>query len=216
MTVRIGLLGSGFVSNFYLLGLQDVSGWTIPVVASPNAEHARRFAQKWNIAESTSDVLGVIDRTDLDLIVLGVPNHFHMDLATRCAKAGKHVVCTKPLARNRLEARAMLQAVRAAGVLHGYAETEVFSPAVMKAKKYIDQGGIGKVLTMRSREAHGGPHEDWFWKKDLAGGGALLDMGCHTIESARYFMAGHTHYRFSRIPSPRRISSRNAGSREAT
>jgi predicted dehydrogenase len=188
MTVRIGLLGSGFVSNFYLLGLQDVPGWTIPIVASPHAEHAKRFAQNWNIPEATSDVLGVIGRKDLDLIVLGVPNHVHRDLATRCAQAGKHVVCTKPLARNGAEARAMLEAVQAAGVLHGYAETEVFSPAVVKAKAYIDRGGIGKVLTVRSREAHGGPHGDWFWKKELAGGGALLDMGCHTIEAARYLV----------------------------
>jgi predicted dehydrogenase len=188
MTVRIGLLGSGFVSNFYLLGLQDLPGWTVSVVASPHAEHAQQFAQKWHIAEPTADVLGVIERPDLDLIVLGVPNHQHRDLAIRCAQAGKHVVCTKPLARNRLEAREMLEAVRAAGVLHGYAETEVFSPAVMKAKRYIDEGGIGKVLTVRSREAHGGPHADWFYKKELSGGGALLDMGCHTIEAARYFV----------------------------
>ncbi len=188
MTVRIGLLGSGFVSNFYLLGLQDVPGWIIPVVASPHLDHAQQFAQKWNIAEASDDVIGVIERSDLDLIVLGVPNHVHKDLAIRSANAGKHVVCTKPLARNREEALAMLQAVRKAGVLHGYAETEVFSPAVMKAKKYIDQGGIGKVLTMRSREAHSGPHGDWFWKKELSGGGALLDMGCHTIEAARYFI----------------------------
>jgi predicted dehydrogenase len=188
MTVRIGLLGSGFVSNFYLGGLRDVPGWNIPVVASPHPEHAQRFAETWNIPEATADVQGVIDRPDLDLIVLGVPNHQHMDLAIRCAQAGKHVVCTKPLARNRVEARAMLQAVQAAGVLHGYAETEVFSPAVIKAKTYIDQGGIGKVLTVRSREAHGGPHADWFFKKELSGGGALLDMGCHTIEAARYFV----------------------------
>lgn len=188
MTVRIGLLGSGFVSNFYRLGLQDVAGWTMPVVASPNLDNARRFAEKWAIPEATADVLGTIGRTDLDLIVLGVPNHLHMDLAIRCAEAGKHIVCTKPLARNGMEARVMLQAVRAAGVLHGYAETEVFSPAVMKAKAYIDQGGIGKILTVRSREAHSGPHGQWFWKKELSGGGALLDMGCHTIEAARYFV----------------------------
>jgi predicted dehydrogenase len=188
MTVRIGLLGSGFVSNFYLLGLQDVPGWTMPVVASPHLENAQQFAQKWNIPESTTDVLGVIKRKDLDLIVLGVSNDVHKDLAIKCAQAGKHIVCTKPLARSRQEALAMVQAVRTAGVLHGYAETEVFSPAVMKAKKYIDEGGIGKVLTVRSREAHGGPHRDWFWKKEMAGGGALLDMGCHTIEAARYFV----------------------------
>lgn len=188
MTVRIGLLGTGFVSNFYLQGLQDVPGWTIPVVASPRAENAQRFAKKWCIAEATTDLFGVIDRSDLDLIVLGVPNHVHMELAIRCVKAGKHVVCTKPLARNRHEAKIMLDAVREAGVLHGYAETEVFSPSVMKAKAYIDKGGIGKVLTVRSREAHSGPHSEWFWNKELAGGGALLDMGCHTIEAARYFI----------------------------
>ena len=187
--VRIGLLGSGFVSNFYMLGpCRMCSGWEIPVVASPNAEHARRFAEKWNIPESTSDVAGVIARKDLDLIVLGVPNHLHKDLAMQCARAGKHVVCTKPLARNRREAKAMSSAVTAAGVLHGYAETEVFSPAVMKARNYIERGGIGKVLTLRSREAHSGPHADWFWHKELSGGGALLDMGCHTIEAARYFI----------------------------
>src|SRR5947209_4476689 len=188
MTVRIGLLGSGFVSNFYMLGLSDVAGWEMPVVASPNAEHARRFANKWQIAEVTTDVDAVIARKDLDLIVLGVPNHLHMDLAVRCARAGKHVVCTKPLGRNGREAKAMLDAVDAAGVLHGYAETEVFSPAVMKAHEYIERGGIGKVLTLRSREAHAGPHADWFWRKELSGGGALLDMGCHTIEAARDFV----------------------------
>lgn len=187
-TVRIGLLGSGFVSNFYMQGLQNVAGWEIPVVASPNLEHARQFARKWRLADATDDVNAVIKRSDIDLIVLGVPNHVHHDLTIECAKSGKHIVCTKPLARNAREALSMLKAVQAAGVMHGYAETEVFSPAVMKAKAYIEQGGIGKLLSVRSREAHGGPHGDWFWKKELSGGGALLDMGCHTIEAARYFM----------------------------
>lgn len=192
MTVRIGLLGSGFVSNFYLLGLQDVAGWEIPVVASTNGDHALAFAKRWNIAESTTDVLGTIARPDIDLVVLGVPNHHHLELALACAKAGKHVVCTKPLGRDRREAKRMLDAVSAAGVLHGYAETEVFSPAVMKARATIEAGGIGKVLTVRSREAHAGPHSDWFWNRELAGGGALLDMGCHTIEAARYLVGKET------------------------
>jgi predicted dehydrogenase len=57
----------------------------------------------------------------------------------------------------------------------------------MKARDYIERGGIGKPLTVRSREAHFGPHNAWFWDPALSGGGALLDMGCHTIEAARYF-----------------------------
>jgi predicted dehydrogenase len=132
MTVRIGLVGSGFVSNFYMLGLRDVPGWEIPVVASTNAANASRFAKQWNIPEATTDIDAVVARDGLDLIILGVPNHAHKDLAIRCAEAGKHVVCTKPLARNRHEAKTMLDAVRKAGVIHGYAETEVFSPSVMR------------------------------------------------------------------------------------
>ncbi len=188
MPVRMGLIGSGFVSNFYMLGLRDLSGWEIPVVASPTAEHAAAFATKWGMPESTTDIDATIRRKDLDLIVLGAPNYVHKDLAIACANAGKHVVCTKPLARNAAEAKVMFDAVKTAGVLHGYAETEVFSPAVIKAKDFIDRGGIGDVLTVRSREAHAGPHEAWFWNKELSGGGALLDMGCHTIEAARYFI----------------------------
>jgi len=188
MTIRIGLLGSGFVSNFYMLGLQDVAGWEIPVVASANEAHARRFAEQWGIAEASADIDAVIARDDLDLIVLGTPNYLHKEHVIRCARAGKNVVCTKPLGRNAAEAKEMLDAVRAAGVMHGYAETEVFSPAVIKARETIERGAIGRVLTVRSREAHSGPHNAWFWSKEQAGGGAMLDMGCHTVEAARYFI----------------------------
>ncbi len=188
MTVRIGLLGSGFVSNFYMEGLRNVSGYEVKVIASPNTEHAASFASRWNIPESSTDMSGVIQRKDIDLVVLGVPNYTHRDLVIECAKAGKHIVCTKPLARTPSEAKEMLDAVKAAGVMHGYAETEVFSPAVIRAHDFIKSGSIGKVLTVRSRESHSGPHNPWFWDSKLSGGGAMLDMGCHTIEAARYFI----------------------------
>jgi predicted dehydrogenase len=188
MTVRIAMIGSGFVSNFYMLGLENVAHWEIPVVCSPNREHAQAFADKWGIPEVETDFDKVLARKDIDLVVLGVPNYVHKELVIKTARAGKNMVLTKPLARNAAEAKEMLDAVRASGVLHGYAETEVFSPAVMKAREFIEKGAIGQVLTVRSREAHAGPHMPWFWKKELAGGGALLDMGCHCIEAARYFI----------------------------
>jgi len=190
--VRIGLLGSGFVATFYMQGLQDVANWEIPVVCSPTAENAKAFAERWGIPEWETDSDKVLGRGDLDLILLAVPNFVHKELVIATAKAGKHMVCTKPLGRTAPEAKEMLDAVQAAGVLHGYAETEVFSPAVIKALEYIDAGGVGDVLTVRSREAHSGPHMPWFWRKDLAGGGALLDMGCHCIEAARCFVGKDT------------------------
>ncbi len=188
MTVRIGMLGSGFVSNFYMLGLKDLSGWEIPVVCSPHEERARAFAEKWNIPEWQTDLEKVVKRDDLDLVLLGLPNYVHKEATLAAAAAGKNMVCTKPLARNAAEAKEMLEAVQKAGVIHGYAETEVFSPAVIKAREFIEQGGIGRVLSVRSREAHFGPHSPWFWDPQLAGGGALVDMGCHCIEAARYFI----------------------------
>lgn len=188
MTVRIGLLGSGFVAEFYLQGLRDVSNWEMPVVYSPNQEHARSFAQRWGIGSVAASADEVLKRGDIDLVLLAVPNYVHKEYALACAKAGKNMVCTKPLGRNAAEAKEMLDAAEAAGVMHGYAETEVFSPAVVKAHEFIQKGGVGKVLTVRSREAHAGPHMPWFWNSELAGGGALLDMGCHCIEAARYFI----------------------------
>ncbi len=186
--VRIGMLGSGFVAEFYMQGLRDVPNQEVVINYSRSEERARAFAQKWGIKQWTTNMRDVVERDDVDLVIIGLPNNMHRDAAILCAEAKKNVVCTKPLARNASEALEMLDAVRGAGVIHGYAETEVFSPAVMHARALIERGSIGEVLMVRSREAHFGPHSDHFWDVDQSGGGALLDMGCHCIEAARYFI----------------------------
>lgn len=186
-SVRIGVLGGGFVAEFYLLGLKDVPGHEVVVVASRHAQTAERFASRWNIPETSDSFERTIARDDIDLYLIALPNFMHRDIAVSLARAGRNQVCTKPLARNAEEARAMLSAVEDAGVIHGYAETEVFSPAVVRAEQMVRSGSIGKVLWVRSRESHFGPHSAWFWDPALSGGGALLDMGCHCIEAARYF-----------------------------
>ena len=104
------------------------------------------------------------------------------------AEAGKSVLCTKPLAMSGLEALDMLEAVEKAGVFHGYLEDLVYPPKTLKALHAVRKGALGKVLWARSRETHGGPHSDWFWTKELSGGGAIVDMGCHCIEIARNFI----------------------------
>jgi predicted dehydrogenase len=91
------------------------------------------------------------------------------------------------LARTRQEAKAMLDAAVKSGALHGYAETEVFAPCVVKARDMIEQGGVGRVLWVRSRESHSGPHSPHFWDVEQTGGGAMNDLGCHCIAAARYF-----------------------------
>lgn len=189
--VRIGLFGCGFLATFYMQGLQEVLNQQVVVVYGRDKQKAQAFAERWHIPEISDDMAAVAARPDIDLLLIALPNALHLDAVLLAAQNKKHVACTKPLGRNAEEARKMLEAVQQAGIIHGYGETEVFSPAVVQAKGLVDEGAIGRVLTVRSREAHAGPHAAHFWDLELAGGGALLDMGCHTIEVARYMVGKH-------------------------
>ncbi len=185
--VKIGMLGSGFVANFYMEGLQNVPNQEVILNTSQELESAREFAEEWNIPEPMDSIEEAISRKDVDLFVIALPNFLHEEVVLKLAEAEHNMVCTKPLARNVEEARSMLRAVEEKDLIHGYAETEVFSPAVVKVRNLIEQGALGDITWVRSRESHPGPHQDWFWDKELAGGGALIDMGCHCIEAGRYF-----------------------------
>lgn len=191
--VRIAMLGSGFVADFYMQGLADVNGQEVAVNYSRSLERARSFGFRWKIPEHSTDLHALIARSDIDLFIIALPNEEHLKTAVALAKARRNQVCTKPLARTREEAREMLAAARASGALHGYAETEVFAPCVVKARQAIEQDGVGRVLWVRSRESHSGPHSPHFWDIDKTGGGALSDLGCHCIAAARYFFGKDDH-----------------------
>lgn len=186
-TVRIGMLGSGFVAEFYMQGLANVNGQEVVLNYSRSGKRAKALAARWNIPESTTDLSKAIARDDVDLFVIALPNELHLPVSLDLSAARRQQVCTKPLARNRTEAKKMLDAARKSGRIHGYAETEVFSPCVVKARETIERGGIGRVLWVRSRESHSGPHSPHFWDIEKTGGGAMNDLACHCIEAARYF-----------------------------
>jgi predicted dehydrogenase len=186
-TVHIAMLGSGFVAEFYMQGLANVNGQQVVVNYSRSRQRARVFARRWEIPESSTDAGDLIARPDIDLYIIALPNELHQSTALALAKAGRNQVCTKPLGRNRREAKAMLHAAQRSGAMHGYAETEVFAPAVVRARETIERGGIGRVIWVRSRESHSGPHSPHFLDVEKTGGGALNDLGCHCIAAARYF-----------------------------
>ena len=185
--VRIAMLGSGFVAEFYMQGLANVNGHEVAVNYSRTPKRAKAFAKRWSIAESSTDIDAVIARTDIDLFIIALPNEEHLPVSLKLSAAKQNQVCTKPLARNRTDARKMFDAARRSGKIHGYAETEVFSPCVVKARETIENGGIGRVLWVRSRESHSGPHSPHFWDVEKTGGGAMNDLACHCVEAARYF-----------------------------
>jgi predicted dehydrogenase len=124
----------------------------------------------------------------VNTVIIGLPNNVHEEAVLAAAKAGKAVLCTKPLGRTAKEAKTMLAAVEKAGVFHGYLEDLVYTHKTLKALTSVKNGALGDILWVRSRETHPGPHSDWFWTKELSGGGAIVDMGCHCIEIARNFI----------------------------
>ncbi len=185
--VSIAMLGSGFVAEFYMQGLANVNGQTVVVNYSRSKKRAQGFAANWGIAESSTNIEAVIARDDIDLFIIALPNEEHLPVSLALSKAKRNQVCTKPLGRDQKEAKLMWQAAQKSGAMHGYAETEVFAPCVVKARESIESGGIGRVLWVRSRESHSGPHSPHFWDIEKTGGGALNDLGCHCVEAARYF-----------------------------
>jgi len=185
-TVNIAMLGSGFVADFYMQGLANVNGQKVVLNYSRSRTRAADFARRWGIPESSTRLDAVVGRNDIDLYIIALPNELHLPVSLKLSRARRNQVCTKPLARNAREARTLFEAARRSGAIHGYAETEVFAPACVKARDMIQSGGLGRVLWVRSRESHGGPHSPHFWDVKKTGGGAMADLGCHTIELARY------------------------------
>ena len=186
---KIAMLGTGLIGRFYTMSLLNFRGKDeIKVACAANAAHAKNFADEFGIPRWTDDMATAIRDPEIDTVIIGIPNYLHKKAALLAAEAGKAVLCTKPLATSGPEALEMLEAVENAGVFHGYLEDLVYTPKTLKALDAARKGAFGKVLWARSRETHGGPHSDWFWNKELSGGGAIVDMGCHCIEIARNFI----------------------------
>jgi len=186
---RISLLGSGFIGDFYTATLHGQRGRDlVHVVYSRSPERLAAFQKRWDVAETTSDMAAAVEHPETDVVLIALPNFQHVEAVELAAKAGKAVLCTKPLGRNAGEAKQMLDAVESAGVFGGYLEDLVYTPKTLKAVAAVESGAIGDVTWVRSRETHPGPHSAWFWDGRLTGGGAIVDLGCHCIEIIRNFV----------------------------
>jgi len=185
----ITMLGTGLIGDFYTNTLHGQRGQDrVRVVYSRSEERGKAFRERWGIPESTTDMATAINHRDTDVVVVGVPNFLHEEAVGLAAKAGKAVLCTKPLGRTADEAKRILELVERAGVFGGYLEDLCYTPKTLKAVRAVEAGAVGDVTWVRSREAHPGPHSAWFWDGRLTGGGAIIDLGCHCIEIIRNFV----------------------------
>jgi predicted dehydrogenase len=186
---KVTMLGAGLIALFYTRTLHSQrSRDRVQVVYSRSDERGRTFAEENQVAETSTDLEAAIAHPETDTVVIALPNHLHEQAVELAARHGKAILCTKPLARTAGEAARMLETVERAGVFAGYLEDLCYTPKTLKALALVRNGQLGDVTWARSRETHGGPHSAWFWDADQAGGGAIVDLGCHCIEIVRNFV----------------------------
>ena len=200
--LNIGMVGYGFmgrthsnafrkVSNFFDLPYEPV----LKTICARNAERGKAFGAKWGYETAVTDWRELVASKDINLIDIASPNDTHAEIAIAAAKAGKMVMCEKPLGRNAAEAEAMTQAVETAGVPNMVWYNYRRVPAVTLAKQLIDEGRLGKIFHYRAKFL-----QDWtistdlpqggegLWRLDVsvAGSGVTGDLLAHTIDTAMW------------------------------
>lgn len=174
--LNVGLIGYGFmgrahsnafrkVSNFFDLEYQPV----LKAVCARDAGKVSAFANKWGFESSETDWRKLVNRKDIDLIDIACPNDMHKDIALAAARAGKMILCEKPLSMDGPEGLKMVQAVEKAGVPNMVWYNYRRVPAVTLARQLIDEGRLGRIFHYRAKFL-----QDWTISKDLPQGGAGL------------------------------------------
>jgi predicted dehydrogenase len=187
--MNIAMLGSGFIGRFYADSLHGYrSKDKIVAIYSRKEESAGKFAKDYGVSFSTTSIEAAINRREVDVVCIALPNNLHEEAVMLCCKHKKSVITTKPLGRNAAEAKRMLEAVEEAGIFNGYLEDLCYTPKFLKAHDSVKSGALGRILWAKSRETHPGPHSDWFWDLEQAGGGCILDLGCHCVEITRSYI----------------------------
>jgi predicted dehydrogenase len=189
MSLRIGIIGCGLIGRRRAAVARE-AGHRVVAVADLDAAKAAAVAQESG-AEPLSDWRRLIERPDIDAVVVATFNAALAPVTIASLESGKHVLCEKPLGRNFAEAEQMVAAACKAGRILKTGFNHRHHPAIWKARELVRQGDIGPVMFIRAVYGHGGrPGYDKEWRAngELAGGGELLDQGVHILDLCRWFM----------------------------
>lgn len=187
--LRFGIIGSGFQADIHASSLRMIpDAADVAAVASPTPGHAAEIAGRYSIPAVYSSYREMLRDTSIDIVTITAPNRLHHQMTLDIARAGKHVVCEKPMAMTIEECEEMIDVCRRSGVLLMYAEELFFTPKYVKAKEMAGQGAFGRIHLVKQTEKHFGPHAPWFWDVEQSGGGVFMDMGCHGIAFCHWFL----------------------------
>lgn len=199
--VRVGIIGSGNIARNHVEGY-EAAGAEVVGLVDVDADVLARRALEWRVERTFTDVAGLLELPGLDAVSVCTPNAAHAPATIAAAAVGKHVLCEKPVSLSLAEADTMIEACREAGVLLQVDHHLRSNPSVERARAIIESGELGRITYVRLRQAHdwGGRTEvpPGFRTPALAGGGTLLDNGCHLFDLARH-LAGDVSEVFGRM-----------------
>jgi predicted dehydrogenase len=187
--IKIALVGAGFIADYHARALKKLDNVEIAAVVALPFEAAKIFADKYNIEFATSDYKDLLTKKGIDAVIIGTPNKFHAPFAIEFLNNGKDVFLEKPMAINPSEGEKIKEAARDNNQLVMVGHMWRFDDETNFVKNLIQSDEIGKVIKTKGYGIHEnwGP-DGWFTKKEIAGGGALADMGVHAIDTVRYIL----------------------------
>ncbi|UDF28158.1 UNVERIFIED_ORG: Gfo/Idh/MocA family oxidoreductase [Roseateles sp. XES5] len=187
---RWGLIGASTIAKEWVIGAIRATGGEVVSVMSTNAERGRAYAAEQGIAKSATSLDALVNDPDIDAVYISTTNELHRDQALAAARAGKHILCEKPLAMALDDARAMVQAAKDAGVVMA-TNHHLRNAATHRAMRAaIKAGRIGTPLSARVFHAvYLPPHlQGWRLDKPEAGGGVILDITVHDADTLRFVL----------------------------
>ena len=199
--LRVGMIGSGMMGKAHSIGFRAMPMCFWPAPAIPRLVAISDATEK--LAQEASERLGfeswvfpwrkLVKMKDVEIVDVVTPNDTHKDMCIEAAEAGKHIYCEKPLAMNGKDAREMFEAAEKAGVKHCVDFNYRMTPAVMLAKRLIQEGRVGKVYHFRAKYLQDFAVDPsfplvWRFRRAISGSGALGDIGSHIIDLARFLV----------------------------
>ena len=185
--IRTAIVGAGNVSDFqHFPGIRTDPRAELVAICDPNEQLLEQRRQTWGVSDVYSDYRAVVEREDVDAVIVATPNDAHVEIGLAAIAQGKHVMCEKPLGLSGDQVRPLYDAARDAGVVHMTAFTYRFAPAMRYLKHLVATGGLGEPRHFRSQRFLDWPETSWGWRQyqSSAGAGDLYDMTIHRIDFA--------------------------------
>jgi len=189
---RVAMIGAGTIVQWgHIPNFQSLPNVTVEAICDVNEERVKAVAAEKNVPQTFTDYKAMLAKVKPDITVIATPNVFHKPMALAALEAGSHVLCEKPLALTYADAKEMMDLATANGLTLNVGSHYRWSDAIRAAKAQAEAGFFGEIYAVRTvwHRRSGIPgYGSWFTRKDLAGGGSLLDIGIHALDRALYLM----------------------------